>query len=148
MRAHDGAFRWFKTRSVPIRDARGAIVRWYATSTDVDDLKQAAGMFASVLDGISDAVVALDDALCVSTINSAAERLLGVRRSDVLGESFFSVFPGAAGAALEEKCEQAIRERRALTVRAELDQRSYAVRVYPHAGGISVFLQPAGEALS
>src|SRR5262249_24465809 len=34
-----GTYHWFKTRSSPIRDSEGAIVRWYGTGTDVDDLK-------------------------------------------------------------------------------------------------------------
>jgi two-component system CheB/CheR fusion protein len=40
IRAASGEYRWFKTRSVPIRDARGTILKWYGTSTDVDDLKR------------------------------------------------------------------------------------------------------------
>jgi PAS domain S-box-containing protein len=39
--AADGGYRWFLTRVVPIRDARGLIVQWYATSTDIHDRKQA-----------------------------------------------------------------------------------------------------------
>ncbi len=42
IRGRDGEHRWFKTRSTPIRDAGGAVVKWYATSTDVDDLKRSA----------------------------------------------------------------------------------------------------------
>ncbi|MGC4001595.1 MAG: chemotaxis protein CheB [Anaeromyxobacter sp.] len=38
----NGAHRWFKTRSIPIRDEQGAIAKWYGTHTDVDDLKRAA----------------------------------------------------------------------------------------------------------
>ena len=41
-RATDGAYRWFLTRSVPVRNAAGAIVNWYGTSTDIDDQKRAA----------------------------------------------------------------------------------------------------------
>jgi PAS domain S-box-containing protein len=40
-RASDGAYRWFLTRSVPIRDEQGRVVRWYGTSTDIDDQKRA-----------------------------------------------------------------------------------------------------------
>ena len=36
----DGAYRWFKARSVPIRDSQGVIVKWYGTNTDIDDLKE------------------------------------------------------------------------------------------------------------
>lgn len=42
LRDRDGAFRWFKTRSVPARDEHGATVRWYGTHTDVDDLERGA----------------------------------------------------------------------------------------------------------
>jgi two-component system, cell cycle sensor histidine kinase and response regulator CckA len=39
--AADGGYRWFLTRVVPIRDERGSIVQWYATSTDIHDQKEA-----------------------------------------------------------------------------------------------------------
>jgi PAS domain S-box-containing protein len=31
IRGHEGGYRWFTTRSTPIRDAQGAIAKWYAT---------------------------------------------------------------------------------------------------------------------
>ncbi len=34
-RAADGAYRWFLTRSVPVVEDDGRIVRWYGTSTDI-----------------------------------------------------------------------------------------------------------------
>jgi len=39
-RAADGEYRWFLTRSVPIRDGGGRVVRWYGTSTDIHDQKR------------------------------------------------------------------------------------------------------------
>ncbi len=41
IRRHDGIYRWFKTRGVPIRDALGRIVKWFGTCTDIEDQKQA-----------------------------------------------------------------------------------------------------------
>ncbi|MDF7813031.1 PAS domain-containing protein [Hymenobacter sp. YC55] len=38
---HDGELRWFLHRAQPLRDATGAIVKWYGTSTDIQELKQA-----------------------------------------------------------------------------------------------------------
>jgi PAS domain S-box-containing protein len=40
-RAADGAYRWHLGRAVPERGARGAIVGWIATATDIDDQKRA-----------------------------------------------------------------------------------------------------------
>jgi PAS domain S-box-containing protein len=39
-RGRDGNDRWFLARAVPIRDAEGNVVRWYGTSTDIDDRKR------------------------------------------------------------------------------------------------------------
>jgi PAS domain S-box-containing protein len=36
----DGHYRWFLSRSVPVHDETGAIVRWFGTSTDIDDTKR------------------------------------------------------------------------------------------------------------
>ncbi len=41
LRRHDGVYRWFLIRAQPLRDDSGKIVRWYGTSTDVEDRKQA-----------------------------------------------------------------------------------------------------------
>jgi PAS domain S-box-containing protein len=40
-RAADEQYRWFLVRAVPLRDARGKIVEWYGTSTDIEDRKRA-----------------------------------------------------------------------------------------------------------
>ena len=42
----DGAYRWFLARAVPLRDERGAIVRWYGVSTDIDDRRRAEALLA------------------------------------------------------------------------------------------------------
>ncbi|MBK0393877.1 ATP-binding protein [Ramlibacter algicola] len=44
--ARDGVYRWWLTRAVPIRDDRGRVVRWYGTSTDIDDFKRNAEALA------------------------------------------------------------------------------------------------------
>jgi formate hydrogenlyase transcriptional activator len=41
LRRHDGMFRWFFVRAVPLHDDTGNVVKWYATSTDIEDRKQA-----------------------------------------------------------------------------------------------------------
>src|SRR5439155_27051180 len=40
-RRKDGQYRWLLIRYNPLRDDDGTIIRWYATSTDIDDRKRA-----------------------------------------------------------------------------------------------------------
>src|SRR5262245_18750077 len=41
LRRADGEYRWLLIRAVPLRDETGKVVKWYGTSTDVEDLKRA-----------------------------------------------------------------------------------------------------------
>jgi PAS domain S-box-containing protein len=41
LRRRDGVYRWFLIRAEAFRDESGKIVRWYGTSTDIDDRKRA-----------------------------------------------------------------------------------------------------------
>lgn len=40
-RRHDGAYRWFMDRAVPIKDAQGRVLQWIGTMTDIHERKQA-----------------------------------------------------------------------------------------------------------
>src|SRR5450830_286210 len=41
IRGADGQYRWFLTRANPVRDSSGQMLRWFGTSTDVDQVKRA-----------------------------------------------------------------------------------------------------------
>ncbi|WP_138497614.1 PAS domain-containing protein [Nostoc sp. PA-18-2419] len=36
---HDGSYSWHLVRGVPIQDEQGSIIKWFGTSTDIDDRK-------------------------------------------------------------------------------------------------------------
>ncbi|MFL6621685.1 MAG: PAS domain-containing protein [Sulfurifustis sp.] len=40
-RAADGAYRWFLSRGVAVRDEQGRVARWFGTATDIEDQKRA-----------------------------------------------------------------------------------------------------------
>ncbi|MEY8875783.1 MAG: PAS domain-containing protein, partial [Leptothrix sp. (in: b-proteobacteria)] len=40
LRRHDGVFRWFQSRGLPIRAADGTLQCWYGTCADIDDLQR------------------------------------------------------------------------------------------------------------
>jgi signal transduction histidine kinase len=41
LRRADGQFRWFLVRTAPLRDEHGSIVKWFGSSIDIEDRKQA-----------------------------------------------------------------------------------------------------------
>jgi PAS domain S-box-containing protein len=41
LRCFDGEYRWFLFRAEPLRDEAGTIVKWYGSSTDIEDRKRA-----------------------------------------------------------------------------------------------------------
>ena len=41
LRRHDGEWRWFQVRAVPLRDPDGRIVKWFGTNTDIEQQKRA-----------------------------------------------------------------------------------------------------------
>jgi PAS domain S-box-containing protein len=53
IRRGDGAYRWFKTRAVPLRDGSGTVVKWFGSNTDFEDVKQSEQRLQSQLERLS-----------------------------------------------------------------------------------------------
>src|SRR5580692_2019801 len=47
LRRYDGDYRWFLFRIEPVRDNRGAILKWYGANTDIEDRKRAEALLAA-----------------------------------------------------------------------------------------------------
>jgi PAS domain S-box-containing protein len=76
IRRNDGVYRWFLIRVAPFRDENGAILRWYGTSTDIDDrklaeqaLKASENNLRQIVDSIPGLVCAMDAAGEVQQLN-------------------------------------------------------------------------------
>jgi len=41
LRRHDGVFRWFLSRALPVHDENGDVVRWFGTNTDITEIREA-----------------------------------------------------------------------------------------------------------
>ena len=150
LRSADGTHRWFKARAAPIRDAQGLVVKWYGTSTDINDLKPVEDTrrripTPTLLEGMSDAVFSLDRNLSITYSNAAAEQLLARNRAEVLGKPLFDVLPEAEGATSPGECRHALTEKVPLAFdmrfKAAPSEGWYGVRVFPKGEGISVFFQ-------
>jgi two-component system CheB/CheR fusion protein len=129
VRAASSAYRWFKSRAVPIRDSRGSTLKWYGTNTDVDDLKRAESergvsedRLGAVLDAQHLGLVALDTDLVVRSLNSAAERSLGRERGAMVGKNVLAALPELREAAeFERSIRRAMNEGAPVSFRVRLD---------------------------
>src|SRR5262249_55606250 len=85
-----GQYRWLLIRAVPLRDASGDIVNWYATSVDIEDRKQAETELRQVIDAIPQLIVAMSPTGQVLYANEAVLQSTGLSLQDVMADSFRS----------------------------------------------------------
>ncbi len=88
LRRADGQYRWHLTRSLPLRDAAGEIVKWVGTCTDIHDQKLAEERIheqAALLDEAQDAIHVKDLEGRITYWNKSAERLHGWTAAEALG---------------------------------------------------------------
>ncbi len=57
MRRFDGEYRWFLIRAEPVHDQHGNIVRWFGTSTDIEELKRAEKELRDLVDYVPQLIV-------------------------------------------------------------------------------------------
>src|SRR6266481_2476168 len=95
LRRHDGVFRWFLIRVEPLRDPTGKVIRWYGTSTDVQELKQTEEKLRDderelrrITDAIPQAIVVLGPAGEPLYANQATLDYTGLTADDVVSPGF------------------------------------------------------------
>src|SRR5262249_36361100 len=75
-----GGYRWYLGRAEPLVDERGEVVRWFGTSTDIDDLKRnqiELERLSAIVQGSRDFVALFDDAGRAQFVNAAGLQLVG-----------------------------------------------------------------------
>lgn len=96
LRRADGVYRWFRGRAVPVRDENGEIVKWFGTNTDIEDLKQAyavAASLAAIVTSSEDAIIGTDLAGIVTSWNRGAERIFGYTAAEMIGRRMAELYP-------------------------------------------------------
>ena len=109
IRRADGQYRWFLHHVVPLRDEQGNIVRWYGTSTDIEDRKRAEESLrdhSRLLDLTHDTIFVRDMNDAITYWNSGAEALYGWSRDEAVGQVSHqltqTIFPAPLEAINEE----------------------------------------------
>lgn len=143
VRGARGTYHWFKALLVPIHDAHGAILKWYCTCTDIDELRRTAEQckdaeqrLAKIVDTLDEAVIGLDEELRVTIFNGSAERLFGTKQNDVLGNPFGAVSNGRIAGELAEIKRS--RESRSFHAAIGAAAEDCVIRVVAHDRGFSV----------
>lgn len=74
-----GDYRWHLSRALPARDHKGAVVRWFGTSTDIDDQKQAEVVLRQSHDELEQRVQ--ERTLQLTELNESLQREIEERRA-------------------------------------------------------------------
>jgi PAS domain S-box-containing protein len=93
IRQPNGAIRWILSRSFPVLDERGNVIRITGIATDITEqknakaaLEESEASFKSLFESASDAILVLNDDRFLAC-NPAAEKLFGCRKEDIIGRS-------------------------------------------------------------
>jgi PAS domain S-box-containing protein len=129
LRRHDGVYRWFIGRNVPLRQD-GTVLGWFGTATDIDDLKQAQTAlhetqerFRLLVEGAQDyAMFLLDVDNRITFWSKGAERVFGWSEQEAIGKSGDMIFTleDREKGAVEQELGTALDDGRALDRRWHL----------------------------
>ena len=157
LRGADGAFRPFLTRVQPMRDASGAVARWFGTNTDIYDqvsaeeaLRGERDRSRGVLEGMTEGFVLLDRKFRLLDINAEGLRIDGRGRDEMIGRSHWEVWPGS------ETTDQGELYKRVMVGGGAEQMETYHqwddgrevwldVRAYPHPEGVAIFYRDIGD---
>lgn len=156
-RHKNGGTVWVRCRGIAIRDAHGRAIRMLGAHTDVTAImaahesqrqqaearaRAAQAQTERVLEGISDAFVALDRDWCLTYVNARAAEIFGRAANDFVGKSVWREFPESE-VQFRPAFEQALKNQTAV----ELEEfyppfgRWLEVRAHPTPDGLSVFFR-------
>ena len=100
LRRHDGIYRWFIGRNVPLRDDSGKITSWFGSATDIEALKKAEEALriseerlrVTMESALDYAIITTNKDGIVEGWNTGAERIFGYSETEMKGKSGDIIF--------------------------------------------------------
>lgn len=122
LRRADGVYTWWLIRGVPMLDARGTILKWFGTCTDINELKQAEealkesehrlfSIYKTVGDIIFHLAVEEEGRYRFLSVNQAFCNVTGLSEEMIVGKLVSEVIPEPSLWIVNEKYRQAIKEK-------------------------------------
>lgn len=100
LRMADGAFRWHLSRATPILDDTGALLEWFGTATDIDDLQRVqeevlrtSTLLRLIGDSTPNLLYAKNRHGRMLYVNAAVPRVVGRPAEEILGASDAEFLP-------------------------------------------------------
>ncbi|MCC5838732.1 MAG: PAS domain S-box protein [Opitutales bacterium] len=148
--AATGFYRWFQVQAEPVYDDDEKLVAWYGAAIDIhenqrlrEEAVRVSERFSRMLESITDAFCSIDHDWRFTYINREFERILGVRREDLLGRNSWDIFPDAVGTRFEREYRRAMEEGR-LSTFVEFypaANKLLELRLFPTPDGLSIFFR-------
>jgi two-component system, chemotaxis family, CheB/CheR fusion protein len=101
-------YRWHLGRALPLRDDRGAILRWLGTFTDIGDQKRAAEALtrlAAIVETSEDAIYSKDLQGYVRSWNRGAEKMYAYSGKEIIGQHVSILSPPERQRELDDMLE-------------------------------------------
>jgi PAS domain S-box-containing protein len=147
---------WVRIIGECVRDQAGGIKRIQGAVQDINDLKLAkeeversAARMTSTLESITDVFFIIDHDWRISYINKQAEVLVGIERSDLLGNIIWEMFPALVGTNFEAQFRRAMADDTSIEFCEYFPpiDRWFEVRGFPTAEGLAVTLHDVTDRL-
>ncbi len=109
IRRHDGEYRYFAARGVPVIDLSGAIREWVGLCTDIHESKLAEEKIlhlASIVKSSDDAIIGKSLDEIILSWNRGAERIYGYRPDEIVGHPVSVLVPADLRRELAEIMER------------------------------------------
>ncbi|HEX2728764.1 MAG TPA: PAS domain S-box protein, partial [Rubrobacteraceae bacterium] len=150
-RRKNGSIIWTEQRNKPVHDEAGDLVAIEGIARDITEAKQAeeelrltVERLDTVLAGITDAYLALDEDWRFLAINRVAEEKIFRRPArELIGKTFHEEYPQAVGTEFYRQYRTALTEKRPVHFEAESDglDQWYEVHAYPLEKRLDVYLR-------